>query len=87
MVIARVDVFAKQRAQRRRAIEIGKALRQINGVVIGGELRHDGEDRSADVGEFGSDGVRIVLHGCLKKLKTVKRGEFILGESFLSICF
>ena len=57
-----VDVFAKQCAQLRGAIEVGEALRQIDGFVISGQLRHHGEDGGAYVGQLGIDLVKIVPH-------------------------
>lgn len=42
----------EQRTQFRCAIKVGETLQQIDGIAVGGELRHDDEDRGADVWEF-----------------------------------
>jgi len=44
-----------QRAQRWVGIKVGKALTQVDGLVLDGQAAHDGEDGGANVGKFGSD--------------------------------
>ena len=75
LIQARVDIFAEQCAQFGRTIKIREALRQIDRVVLRRELRHGSENRSADIGEFGGDGLRVGRHGVASVRKV------------LSICF
>ncbi|MNE64671.1 hypothetical protein D3C80_1600930 [compost metagenome] len=46
---------ADRLAQRLRAVEVGKALGQVECPGFHGELRHAGEDGGADVGQFADD--------------------------------
>ena len=36
------------------AVEIGKALAQINGLALGGKCRHNRENSGANIGELGA---------------------------------
>jgi hypothetical protein len=48
--------------QSRIRIEIGRALREVQRVVLRGELTNDGEDRGTDVGQFRAN-LQGALHG------------------------
>jgi len=50
LVVPELDVTGHRRTQSGRAIEIGKALRKVDGAEVLRHLRHDGEDRRAASG-------------------------------------
>ncbi|MNE10157.1 hypothetical protein D3C80_1028580 [compost metagenome] len=55
LVVPGHHVAADRLAQRLRAVEVGKALGQVERAGLRGELGHGGEDGGADVGQFADD--------------------------------
>ncbi len=49
LVVPGGDMPAYRLAQLRRAVEIGKALGEVDRATLGGQLRHAGEDGGADI--------------------------------------
>jgi hypothetical protein len=52
LILRRIHGLCQRIAQCLRAVEIRKALAQVHGLVLDCELRHDREDRRADLGQF-----------------------------------
>src|SRR6185369_15654701 len=55
LVPRRVHRRVERVTQRLRAVEIRKALAEVDRLVLDRELRHDAEDRRADLGELTLD--------------------------------
>jgi hypothetical protein len=53
LVVAVRDVVPHQGLQPFGRIKIGESLRQVDGAVLAGQRRHDGEDAGARIREFG----------------------------------
>ncbi|MCY1363578.1 hypothetical protein D9M69_503460 [compost metagenome] len=55
LVVAGGDVPGHRLAQRRRAVEVGEPLGQVERAGFHGELGHAGEDGGADLGQFAGE--------------------------------
>jgi hypothetical protein len=62
LIQSRIDVLGDEIAQLFRAVEVRKALGQIDRVVLGRQPRHDREDGRADVRELGTETAGILRH-------------------------
>ena len=65
-----ISALRPPRADRFRPVLVGKALAQIDGLVLGGERRHDGEDGGALAGE---DGIESGQNGSWRRTFAERR--------------